>query len=111
MGQQGSKVNEVEKNNSMSFSGPNKPDEKNLKEISKSNSNTLFFNRNKMRLNSKIKSALVKLNHQKAQFKRDQILKNRQEKLQKFRINYIPLCSDEDWEAMAAFYAKEEKKK
>lgn len=63
-----------------------------------------------MRFNLKIKAALVKLNYQKTQFKREQVLKARQEKLQKFKINYIPLCSDEDWEAMAAFYAKNDKK-
>ena len=70
----------------------------------------LFFKRHKMRSNVKLKDALVKINFQKNQFKRKEILKNRQEKLQKFRINYIPLCSDEDWEAMAAFYAKNSKK-
>jgi hypothetical protein len=110
MGQQESRANEVQKNNQKGFGGPKKTEEKKLKEISKSTSSTLLFNRNKMRLSSKIKSALVKFNRQKAQFKREQILKKRQEKLQKFRINYIPLCSDEDWEAMAAFYSKEGKK-
>jgi hypothetical protein len=69
-----------------------------------------FFKRNKMRTNSRIKSALVKINHQKSQFKREDILKTRREKLQKFRIDYIPLCSDEDWEAMAEFYSKNSKK-
>lgn len=63
-----------------------------------------------MSVNAKIKTTLVKVNYQKAQFKREQILKTRQEKLQKFRINYIPLCSDEDWEAMSAFYSKGSKK-
>lgn len=63
-----------------------------------------------MRLNVKIKVTLVKINFKKTQFKREEILKNRQEKLQKFRINYIPLCSDEDWEAMSAFYSKNSKK-
>lgn len=62
-----------------------------------------------MRLNLKLKHALVKINFQKTQFKREEILKTRMEKLQKFRINYIPLCSDEDWEAMAAFYSKNSK--
>jgi hypothetical protein len=74
------------------------------------NSKPKFFKRQKMRLNNKIKAALVKLNHQKTQFKREQILKTRQEKLQKFRINYIPMCSDEDWEALAAFYSKDSQK-
>lgn len=63
-----------------------------------------------MRLNVKLKSVLAKINLQKTKFKRDQILKTRQEKLQKFRINYIPLCCDEDWEAMAAFYSKNSEK-
>lgn len=57
-----------------------------------------------------MKDALLRLNFQKTQSKREQILKTRQEKLQKFRINYIPLCSDEDWEAMSDFYAKNTKK-
>jgi len=42
----------------------------------------------------------------KTQFKREHILKIRKEKLQKFRIDYFPLCSDEDWEAMSDFYSK-----
>jgi hypothetical protein len=109
MGNQGSRVNNIGKNNSMGLSKPNGTEEKRLKGISKHNPITLLFNRNKIRLSSKIKYALVKLNRQKAQFKREQILKNRQEKLQKFKINYIPLCSDEDWEAMGAFYSKEGK--
>lgn len=73
------------------------------------NPTPLFFNRKKIRLNKKIKASLVKLNYQKTQSKREQILKTRQEKLQKFRINYIPLCSDEDWEAMSDFYSKKTK--
>jgi hypothetical protein len=65
------------------------------------NSPTLFFKRNKKRLSVKLKAALVK---------REQIQKTRQEKLKKFSINYIPMCSDEDWEALAAFYAEDSKK-
>lgn len=74
------------------------------------NTNPLFFNRKKIKLNQKIKASLVILNYQKTQSKREQILKLRQEKLQRFRINYIPLCSDEDWAAMSDFYAKNTKK-
>lgn len=70
------------------------------------NPNPLFFKRSKMRFRIKIKDALVKLNYQKTQIKREHILKIRQEKLQRFRINYIPLCSDEDWEALSEFYSK-----
>lgn len=71
---------------------------------------SLFFKRQKTRLNAKIKVALANRNQQKANLKREEILKIRQEKLKKFRINYIPLCSDEDWEAMSEFYSKNSKK-
>ncbi|SEF73638.1 hypothetical protein [Algoriphagus boritolerans] len=71
---------------------------------------TLFSKRFKLRMNTKIKTALVKLHYQRKLNKQDQILKTRKDKLQKFTINYIPLCSDEDWEAMSDFYAKNAKK-
>lgn len=70
----------------------------------------LFFKRRKMRLNKKLKVTLIRINDQKTQNKRDQILTTRREKLQKFKIDYIPLCADEDWEAMAEFYVKNSKK-
>ncbi len=54
-------------------------------------------------MNTKIKTALVKLHYQRKLNKQDQILKTRKDKLQKFTINYIPLCSDEDWERCRIF--------
>lgn len=74
------------------------------------NSNTLFFKRGKVKRSIKITKTLSAIYFQKSQDKRDQLLKTRREKLQSFRINYIPLCSDEDWEAMAAFYKKNSEK-
>lgn len=74
------------------------------------NSKPLFFKRQKIRVNAKLKATLANLNFQKNQFRREEILKTRREKLEKFRINYIPLCSDEDWEAMSEFYSKKSKK-
>lgn len=71
---------------------------------------TLFSKRFKLRMNKKIQAALVKLYKQKKLSKQDQILKTRKDELEKFKINYIPLCSDEDWEAMSAFYSKKAKK-
>jgi hypothetical protein len=64
----------------------------------------------KKMIDLKKKTALNKLFQTKAKTKRLQILQNRKEKLEKFRINYIPLCCDEDWEMMAAFYAKNSQK-
>lgn len=54
----------------------------------------------------KKKRLLVKLYQEKVQAKSEQILKLRKDKLERFKINYIPLCADEDWEMIAAFYAK-----
>jgi len=69
------------------------------------NPTPLFFNRKKIRLNKKIKTSLSNLDYQRT--KTEEILKTRQEK---FEINYIPLCSDEDWEAMSDLYARNTKK-
>jgi hypothetical protein len=63
-----------------------------------------------VKLNSKKRRFLVKNNQEKVQAKNEKILQLRKEKLEKFRINYIPLCSDEDWEMMAALYAQNSKK-
>jgi hypothetical protein len=54
----------------------------------------------------KKKRLLVKLYQEKVQEKSERILKLRKAKLDQFKINYIPLCADEDWEMIAAFYAK-----
>jgi hypothetical protein len=42
--------------------------------------------------------------------KRAAIHKKRSELLNRFRINYLPLCMDEDLERYAKYFAKEEKK-
>ena len=85
-------------------------DNLNFKRVSKEETIPLFFKISKMKINSKLKFALVKINLRKLRHNRAQILKIRQEKLQKFRIDYLPLCADEDWEAMAEFYAKSNRK-
>ncbi len=72
---------------------------------------SLITKRLRKKTAEKIKNNLSNIFVQKTQEKRANILKLRQEKLLKFRINYIPMCSDEDWEAMAAFYSKEEREK
>ena len=83
--------------------------EKNSIPSSNLESKCLSTRRLMIKVSAKIKTNLSTLFVQKKQAKRAQILKTRQEKLLKFRINYIPLCSDEDWEAMAAFYSKNPK--
>jgi hypothetical protein len=67
------------------------------------------LNRRNLSANAKKKRSLVKLYFEKSEVKNNRILQLRKEKLEKYRINYIPLCSDEDWEMMAAFYAKNSK--
>ncbi|RIW18710.1 hypothetical protein D0X99_03245 [Algoriphagus lacus] len=66
----------------------------------------LPLNRCSVCINAKKKRYLVKLYLKKSEVKNNRILQLRKEKLEKYRINYMPLCSDEDWEMMAAFYAK-----
>lgn len=46
--------------------------------------------------------------------KQESILKEREEKLNKFRIQYIPLCCDEDMERLSEYFrddSEEEKTK
>lgn len=69
-------------------------------------SSEMFLRRKKTRFFASLRSALISKNLEKSKAKREEILKNRQEKLQKFRINYIPMCADEDWEALSKFYSK-----
>ena len=83
--------------------------EKNLIPSSNLESKCLSTRRLMRKMTAKIKVKLSSLFAQKKLAKRAQILKTRQEKLLKFKINYIPLCSDEDWEAMAAFFSKDSK--
>lgn len=66
--------------------------------------------RKKIALNGKRKRFLVKLYQERAQAKSERILKLRKDKLDRYKINYIPLCADEDWEMIAAFYAKNSEK-
>jgi len=66
--------------------------------------------RKKVKLNAQKKSALIKLYHAKTRIKRNNILQLRREKFEKYRIDYMPLCMDEDLEKLAASLSKDSKK-
>lgn len=80
-----------------------------FEKLNLSNSDFLITRR-KVKLNAKKRRLLIKLTQIKAQAKSERILQLRKEKLEKFRIDYIPLGSEEDWEMMAEFYSKNSKK-
>ena len=79
----------------------------NFKPASKISSIDFPLNRHKISTKSKKKRFLFKFYFEKSEVKNNRILQLRKEKLEKYRIDYIPLCSDEDWEMMADFYAKD----
>ena len=60
----------------------------------------------KIKSNSRKKRFLIKLHQEKIQVKSERIRNLRKSKLERFKIDFIPLCSDEDWEMMAKFYSK-----
>jgi|GEM_PF-5385711 len=51
---------------------------------------------------------LRKSQREKINIKLDEIRLQRKEKLMRFRINYLPLCLDEDLERYAKYFAEEE---
>ena len=66
--------------------------------------------RKKVKLNAKKKTSLIKLHHAKTRIKRNNILQLRREKFEKYRIDFMPLCLDEDLEKLAASLSKDSKK-
>ncbi len=72
--------------------------------------NHFFKLRRKVKQNAKKKRLLTKFNREKILAESNRILQQRKEKLEKFRIDYMPLSIDEDWEMMAAFFSKSSKK-
>ena len=53
---------------------------------------------------------LKKSHREKISFKRAAILQERAEKLKRFRLNYLPLCLDEDLERYAKYFAENPEK-
>ncbi|GMQ33260.1 hypothetical protein Ataiwa_15320 [Algoriphagus taiwanensis] len=53
----------------------------------------------------------LKKHSEKVQAKREDILRKRRKKNEEFRIDFMPLCMDEDLQAMSDFYQEKNKKK
>jgi hypothetical protein len=84
----------------------NKNDALLLQNESSLSSKESFDFRSKIKSNSSKKRYLIKRHQEKIQIKSERIRNLRKTKLERFRIDFIPLCSDEDWESMSEFYSK-----
>jgi hypothetical protein len=69
-----------------------------------------FDFRSKVKSNASKKRFLIKRHQEKIQIKSERIRNLRKTKLERYRIDFIPLCSDEDWENMSEFYSKNPEK-
>ncbi|MDI1322774.1 MAG: hypothetical protein PSV36_08485 [Algoriphagus sp.] len=98
---------------SQDLSGKEKVLEDNVPKTLKNNESSLVdfpLIRKKVRPNAKKKGALIKLFHAKTLIKRNRILQLRREKFEKYRIDFMPLCMDEDLEKLAASLKKDFRK-
>ena len=66
--------------------------------------------RSKVRIQKKKIDFLKKSQLEKILLKREAILQKRAEKLKRFRLNYLPICSDEDFEKYAKYFAEDDSK-
>lgn len=71
----------------------------------------LRVSRKKVKINLEKKRFLAKLHQKRSENRRNSVLKQRAEVLAKYRIDYMPLCFEEDLEVMAFYMSQSQQRK